>query len=207
MDDLRHFPADARREAGYQLDRVQRGIDPDDCRPLPSIGAGLREIRVRERAGPFRVIYVASYRLENDPRFLRRVEQSRKNLRAERSVRIEDLESAAFDGLCGVPDDDIKTFAHSPERSIDLLELGGMTKIKEAINLWTVPPEETAYRCLCHTPNTRFLVQLHLRRSQRRQGHATATTRWRWRRDILAPCDSSGQCFLYRIRSALKRVL
>ena len=55
------LPADARREAGYQLDRVQRGLDPDDWRPMPSIGAGVREIRVRERAGAFRVIYVATF--------------------------------------------------------------------------------------------------------------------------------------------------
>jgi phage-related protein len=60
LDDLRGFPADARREAGYQLDRVQRGLDPDDWRPMPSIGAGVREIRVRERGGAFRVIYVAT---------------------------------------------------------------------------------------------------------------------------------------------------
>jgi phage-related protein len=37
LDDLRGFPADARREAGYQLDRVQRGLDPDDWRPMPSM--------------------------------------------------------------------------------------------------------------------------------------------------------------------------
>ena len=61
LDDLRGFPADARREAGYQLDRVQRGLDPDDWRPMPSIGAGVREIRVRERVGAFRVIYVATF--------------------------------------------------------------------------------------------------------------------------------------------------
>ena len=61
LDDLRGFPADARREAGYQLDRVQRGLDPDDWRPMPSIGAGVREIRVREAAGAFRVIYVATF--------------------------------------------------------------------------------------------------------------------------------------------------
>jgi len=61
LDDLRSFPADARRQAGYQLDRVQRGLDPDDWRPMPSIDAGVREIRVRERAGVFRVIYVASF--------------------------------------------------------------------------------------------------------------------------------------------------
>jgi phage-related protein len=61
LDDFRGFPADARRQAGYQLDRVQRGRDPDDWRPMPSIGAGVREIRVRERAGAFRVIYVATF--------------------------------------------------------------------------------------------------------------------------------------------------
>ena len=61
LDDLRGFPADARREAGYQLDRVQRGLDPDDWRPMPSIGAGVREIRVREAAGAFRVIYIATF--------------------------------------------------------------------------------------------------------------------------------------------------
>ena len=61
LDDLRGFPADARRQAGYQLDRVQRGLDPDDWRPMPSIGAGVRELRVRERAGAFRVIYVATF--------------------------------------------------------------------------------------------------------------------------------------------------
>jgi phage-related protein len=60
LDDLRGFPAGTRREAGYQLDRVQRGLDPDDWRPLLSIGTGVREIRVRERAGAFRVIYVAT---------------------------------------------------------------------------------------------------------------------------------------------------
>jgi phage-related protein len=60
LDDLRSFPTDARRQAGYQLDRVQRGLDPDDWRPMSSIGAGVREIRVRERAGAFRVIYVAA---------------------------------------------------------------------------------------------------------------------------------------------------
>lgn len=33
------------------------------------------------------------YRLENDPRFLRRIEQARKTLRAGRGVRLEDVKS------------------------------------------------------------------------------------------------------------------
>ena len=33
------------------------------------------------------------YRLENDPRFLRRIEQARSSLRAGRGTRLEDLET------------------------------------------------------------------------------------------------------------------
>jgi phage-related protein len=57
---LRQFPDGARRAAGFQLDRVQRGLDPDDWKPLKSIGDGVREIRVRDVAGAFRVIYLAT---------------------------------------------------------------------------------------------------------------------------------------------------
>jgi prevent-host-death family protein len=33
------------------------------------------------------------YRLENDPRFLRRIEQARNSLQAGRGIRLEDLET------------------------------------------------------------------------------------------------------------------
>ena len=59
LDDLRAFPISARREAGYQLDQVQRGNEPDDWKPMTSIGQGVREIRIRDEAGAFRVIYIA----------------------------------------------------------------------------------------------------------------------------------------------------
>lgn len=58
LDDLRAFPAPARRAAGYQLCQVQQGLDPDDWRPMPSIGPGVIEIRLHEE-GEFRVFYVA----------------------------------------------------------------------------------------------------------------------------------------------------
>jgi predicted XRE-type DNA-binding protein len=48
LDDLRAFPAAARREAGYQLDRVQQGREPDDWKPMNTIGRGVREIRIRD---------------------------------------------------------------------------------------------------------------------------------------------------------------
>jgi phage-related protein len=61
LDDLRGFPVDARREAGHQIDQVQRGLDPDDWKPMPTVGAGVKEIRVRDAAGAFRVLYVAKF--------------------------------------------------------------------------------------------------------------------------------------------------
>ncbi len=61
MDELRAFPEAARREAGFQLDRVQNGHEPDDWKPMKAIGPGVREIRIRDAQGAFRVIYVAKF--------------------------------------------------------------------------------------------------------------------------------------------------
>ena len=61
LDALRGFPDDARQDAGFQLDKVQRGRDPDDWKPMRSVGAGVKEIRIRDVAGAFRVIYLATF--------------------------------------------------------------------------------------------------------------------------------------------------
>ena len=56
---LREFPDDARNEAGYQLELVQMGRRAEDFKPMPSIGIGVEEIRIREESGAFRVVYTA----------------------------------------------------------------------------------------------------------------------------------------------------
>ena len=61
LDDLRAFPLAARREAGHQIDQVQNGLEPDDWKPMNTVGPGVREIRIREAAGAFRVVYVAKF--------------------------------------------------------------------------------------------------------------------------------------------------
>lgn len=61
LDDLRAFPLTARREAGYQLDQVQNGHEPDDWKPMNTVGKGVKEIRIRDVAGAFRIIYVAKF--------------------------------------------------------------------------------------------------------------------------------------------------
>lgn len=57
--DLKSFPAEARREAGFNLDFVQCGLDPENWRPMTAIGAGVNEIRIRDVTGAYRVIYLA----------------------------------------------------------------------------------------------------------------------------------------------------
>ena len=47
LDALRAFPVSARKEAGFQLDKVQSGLDPDDWKPMSTIGSGVREIRIQ----------------------------------------------------------------------------------------------------------------------------------------------------------------
>ena len=60
LDDLRSCPDDARREAGFQLDRVQEGLLPKDWKPMPTIGPGACEIRIR-KGREHRVFYVARF--------------------------------------------------------------------------------------------------------------------------------------------------
>lgn len=59
LDELRGFPESARKEAGVQLHKVQLGLEPSDWKPMTTIGQGVREIRIRDEAGAFRVLYVA----------------------------------------------------------------------------------------------------------------------------------------------------
>lgn len=59
-EDLRRFPDDARRDAGYALGKVQRGEDPPDWKPMSTVGPGVREVRLHEDSGEFRVIYLAT---------------------------------------------------------------------------------------------------------------------------------------------------
>jgi phage-related protein len=58
--DLRHFPRNARQRAGYELYLIQSGLQPSDWKSMPSIGAGVQEIRIRTEL-EHRVLYVAKF--------------------------------------------------------------------------------------------------------------------------------------------------
>ncbi len=51
------------REARRRLStrKVQRGLQPDDFKPMPTIGKGVEEIRIRDDSGTYRVIYTARF--------------------------------------------------------------------------------------------------------------------------------------------------
>jgi len=59
-EDLRAFPESARRRAGHELDLLQHGLEPHDFKPIPTVGAGVYELRIRA-TGAFRVFYVVKF--------------------------------------------------------------------------------------------------------------------------------------------------
>lgn len=58
--DLKAFPAAVMDDIGHQLFLVQCGLEPDDWKPMTTVGAGVKEIRVKDVAGIFRTVYLAT---------------------------------------------------------------------------------------------------------------------------------------------------
>ena len=58
---IKQFPVEVKQEMGYQLSNVQFGLLPSDWKPMPSIGTGVREIRIHYH-GEYRVIYTARFK-------------------------------------------------------------------------------------------------------------------------------------------------
>ena len=59
-EDVKEFPEAVQDSVGFELYRIQCGLQPKDWKPMTSIGTGVKEVRVREEAGVFRVIYLAT---------------------------------------------------------------------------------------------------------------------------------------------------
>ena len=60
MRDVKAFNREVRQAIGFQLYKVQNGFEPSDWKPMPTIGSGVREIRIHAE-GECRVIYVAHF--------------------------------------------------------------------------------------------------------------------------------------------------
>ena len=83
-DDLRRFPKEGQRKAGYQLRLVQQGKEPDDFKPMPSIGPGAYEIRV-QLGDAYRVFYVAKF---EEAVYVLRAFQKKTQKTARRDIEI-----------------------------------------------------------------------------------------------------------------------
>lgn len=80
LEKIKGYPLNARREIGYNLDKIQHGLEPFDWRPMPSVGQGVNEIRIHEE-NEYRVLYVtkffeAIYVLHS---FVKKTEETSKN--------------------------------------------------------------------------------------------------------------------------------
>jgi phage-related protein len=59
-EDVKRLPEGAQDSLGFELYRVQYGFDPRDWKPMNSVGPGVKEVRVRDEAGIFRMVYLAT---------------------------------------------------------------------------------------------------------------------------------------------------
>lgn len=61
LEDLKGFPKGIVATAGFQLHLVQHGLEPNDWAPISTVGAGCNEIRLNDKDGWYRIIYVAKF--------------------------------------------------------------------------------------------------------------------------------------------------
>jgi phage-related protein len=60
-EDLRDLPESVQETAGFQLFKVQQGKEPDDWKPMTTVGPGVQELRIRNESGAYRVFYLAKF--------------------------------------------------------------------------------------------------------------------------------------------------
>lgn len=62
LSDIKNFPLPAIKEVGHELRDLQKGQQPSDYKPMPSIAKGVEELRIKIEDGQFRVIYFTRYK-------------------------------------------------------------------------------------------------------------------------------------------------
>ena len=61
LSKLKSFNDDVKQQIGYNLHRIQIGKKPLNFKIMKTVGVGVREIRVKDKYGIYRVIYIASF--------------------------------------------------------------------------------------------------------------------------------------------------
>jgi predicted XRE-type DNA-binding protein len=128
LDDLRSFPSSVMREAGYELDRIQNGLAPDDFKPMPSVGKSVTELRLWDASGTFRVIYLAKFEDTKDPQ-----ERHRAGCQAiQRTVEGDHImKSQRFTSVWDAIEDTPQAVASMKARSSLMMELTRLIETQE----------------------------------------------------------------------------
>ncbi len=61
FDDIREFPKGARKQAGYDLNKLKARLPAGDWKPFATVGPGTNEIRIKDEGSQYRVFYVAKF--------------------------------------------------------------------------------------------------------------------------------------------------
>lgn len=103
-DAISNFPDRVKVNLGYSLRLLQRGDEPTDYRPLPSVAKGLFELRDQDKDGWYRVIYLSRtndvihvvHAFQKDTREIPENQKTvaRQNLKAVRSYQREEKKHA-----------------------------------------------------------------------------------------------------------------
>ena len=92
LADLRLFPVAAKRDVGYQLNRVQRGLEPTDSKSMRTVGKSVYEIRVEEPSMKTKVFVSVWDAIEDSP-------QTAVSMKVRSAVMIELSEYIETHGL------------------------------------------------------------------------------------------------------------
>lgn len=58
LEEVRSWKDEAQRDTGYQLFKIQSGLEPSDWKPMPSVGSGVQELRIH-CGNEYRILYLA----------------------------------------------------------------------------------------------------------------------------------------------------
>lgn len=156
-DAIRDFPDAPRYRAGAELRAVQSGLEPDDWKPMKTVGPGVREIRIRDASGTFRIMATLADRVLVLHAFQKKTQQTAAGYRtgdkaAQRldgaTMSVETFDSV-FDALADTQAESANMTARA-----DLL-----LAMRERVKVWNITQEDAAARLGLTRPRLNDLLR------------------------------------------------
>jgi phage-related protein/predicted XRE-type DNA-binding protein len=159
LDAIRDFPDGPRHRAGVELRAVQNGLEPNDWKPMKTVGPSVREIRIRDAMGAFRIIYLSTlpdrvlvlhaFRKKTQQTARRDIDLAARRLRVESTTMNVETFDSVFDALA-----DTSAEAANMTARADLL-----LAIRERVRAWGLTQEEAAARLGLTRPRLNDLMR------------------------------------------------